>query len=555
MDQAGAREVQGPRPADGHENSDGKSYWWVEGDKKFGTDNSIAFVHKNGKKIPYYGADMMGGPRDDIHAAASEAKPRVELLDEMGIYTQIVYPNIMGFAAPAMVQGLDRELSYVIVAIYNDAMAEWQDEGAGGCCRRRCCRSGTSSSRSRRPPGPGPRPHRGLDGRRAAPGWPARPRHAHWYPLYEVLSDLELPIDIHIGASNWKGQGGAAWPSLPERAAKPVRSIQTELSNSRFISNLCASDLLIRWPKLNWVSVESGIGWIPYVLERVDYEYREEFPEMGPPELPPAKELFQRGIYGTFWFEDAGPIELIPRIGADNMLWETDFPHPTSLYPSPVERSEEKLKDLDPACCARSCRTTRPSSTRSRSERPMGVHAQSGRRRGRDRRPRPHRAGRAPGRSPEELAVEAASTRSPTPACVRDLDGLIACKSVQGNGDDTTLGQLLGLNLPYVQTLDYGTCNFSLHLAVMAISGAWRTRSCSPTGPTRAAASSTSASRCTGPTWPRRAGLVHIAGPGRAGAAAAQGALRHDRRAVRRARRRPAALGAGETRTRSSASR
>jgi predicted TIM-barrel fold metal-dependent hydrolase len=171
----------------------------------------------------------------------------------------------------------------------------------------------------------------------------------HWYPLYEVLSDLELPINIHIGARNWKGsQSGAAWPSLPERAAKPVRSIQTELSNSRFVSNLCASDVLIRYPKLNWVSVESGIGWIPYILERVDYEYREEFPGVEPPELPPAKEMFQKGIYGTFWFEDAGPIDLIPRIGEDNILWETDFPHPTSLYPSPVERSEQKLKDLDP---------------------------------------------------------------------------------------------------------------------------------------------------------------------------------------------------------------
>ncbi|MDT5357987.1 MAG: uncharacterized protein QOJ56_6519, partial [Mycobacterium sp.] len=172
---------------------------------------------------------------------------------------------------------------------------------------------------------------------------------SHWDPLYEVLSDLELPINIHIGARNFKGdQGGAAWPSLSERAAKPIRSIQTELSNSRFLSNICCSDVLLRWPKLKWVSVESGIGWIPYVLERIDYEYREEFVGVEPPELPPALELFQRGCYGTFWFEEAGPLDLIERIGADNILWETDFPHPTSLYPSPVERSEEKLKDLSP---------------------------------------------------------------------------------------------------------------------------------------------------------------------------------------------------------------
>jgi predicted TIM-barrel fold metal-dependent hydrolase len=338
-------------PQTGVDNSDGKSYWWVDADKKFGTDSSIAFVRKNGKKIPYYGADMMGGPRDDIHAAASEAKPRVELLDQMGIFTQIVYPNVMGFAAPALVQNLDRELSSAIVAIYNDAMAEWQEESGRRLLPQavlpfwdieasvkeavRAKDLGLTGVCMAGEPHLGGLPDLGMP---------------HWDPLYEALSDLELPIDIHIGASNFAdpAKGNAAWASLPQRAAKPVRSIQTELANSRFISNLCASDLLIRWPKLNWVSVESGIGWIPYVLERVDYEYREDFEEMGPPELPPAKELFQKGIYGTFWFEDAGPIDLIPRIGADNILWETDFPHPTSLYPSPVERSEEKLKDLDP---------------------------------------------------------------------------------------------------------------------------------------------------------------------------------------------------------------
>lgn len=58
--------------------------------------------------------------------------------------------------------------------------------------------------------------------------------------------------------------------------------------------------------------------------------------------------MFQKGVYGTFWFEDAGPTKLISEIGEDNILWETDFPHPTSLYPSPVERSEEKLKDVEP---------------------------------------------------------------------------------------------------------------------------------------------------------------------------------------------------------------
>jgi acetyl-CoA acetyltransferase len=49
------------------------------------------------------------------------------------------------------------------------------------------------------------------------------------------------------------------------------------------------------------------------------------------------------------------------------------------------------------------------------------------------------------------------------------LDGLISCKSVQNTNADIQVGPLLGINPRYSQTLDYGTCNFSIHLAIQAI--------------------------------------------------------------------------------------
>jgi len=49
------------------------------------------------------------------------------------------------------------------------------------------------------------------------------------------------------------------------------------------------------------------------------------------------------------------------------------------------------------------------------------------------------------------------------------LDGLITCKSVQNTNADIQVGPLLGINPRYSQTLDYGTCNFSIHLAIQAI--------------------------------------------------------------------------------------
>src|SRR5690606_13561782 len=97
----------------------------------------------------------------------------------------------------------------------------------------------------------------------------------HWDPLYELCTELDLPINIHIGSGD--GAGGPntysarVWPIQDKYRAFVLMCVQLELSNSNFVSNLVTSDILVRYPKLKWVSVESGIGWIPYVLERTDY--------------------------------------------------------------------------------------------------------------------------------------------------------------------------------------------------------------------------------------------------------------------------------------------
>lgn len=78
--------------------------------------------------------------------------------------------------------------------------------------------------------------------------------------------------------------------------------------------------------------------------------------------------------------------------------------------------------------------------------------------------------GELPGNSPELNSVLAIKEAMADAGVTRDaIDGLITCKSVQGSNIDVQVGPLLGVNPRYAQSLDYGTCNFSLHLAVQAI--------------------------------------------------------------------------------------
>jgi predicted TIM-barrel fold metal-dependent hydrolase len=94
---------------------------------------------------------------------------------------------------------------------------------------------------------------------------------------------------------------------------------------SQIFANLLLGGLLERFPKLTFVGAESGIGWVPYVLEACDYEWElNELYKNGLKRKP--SDAFRQQCYVDFWYEQAG-IKLRDYIGVDRILWETDFPH------------------------------------------------------------------------------------------------------------------------------------------------------------------------------------------------------------------------------------
>jgi predicted TIM-barrel fold metal-dependent hydrolase len=126
-------------------------------------------------------------------------------------------------------------------------------------------------------------------------------------------------------------------------------SVNVFLRNGIQLNDLIMSGVLARYPKIKFISVESGIGWIPFVLEALDYQFKdnrvsEERPEF---DMLPS-EYFARNVYACYWFEQTAPRRLIDKVGIDNILFETDFPHPTSLFGDEVhERIRSGLSDCD----------------------------------------------------------------------------------------------------------------------------------------------------------------------------------------------------------------
>ena len=59
-------------------------------------------------------------------------------------------------------------------------------------------------------------------------------------------------------------------------------------------------------------------------------------------------DYFRDHLYVMFWYENLGPAKMIEDIGVNNVLVETDVPHPTCLYPGAKEHFTKVMAHLDP---------------------------------------------------------------------------------------------------------------------------------------------------------------------------------------------------------------
>jgi len=350
---------------------DGLTAWYLDG-KVWASTGGNTITHERQK---VRGSHMVQ-PFSAIDTSAWAVKERLGIMDDMGIHAQILYPNGIGFASNHLFAIEDPEQRQMILSLYNDHLVEVQHASNDRLFPQAVLPIWDMDLTIKEMTRLIDQGIRGftLSDKPEMLGLPELPE-PYFDPMWDLFNESGAVANFHIGAGQRREEMEAlrastsiearqakqaapttipavaapTWRSFGPQRKLAVHAAQMYMSNVRIIVNLCNSNLFDRYPKLKIVSAESGIGWIPFILEAMEFQYDEMV--TNPEEVALAKrrpaEYFRDHIFVMFWFEEIGAAKLLHDVGVNNVMVETDLPHPTCLYPGPLEHFTRVMKGLD----------------------------------------------------------------------------------------------------------------------------------------------------------------------------------------------------------------
>jgi predicted TIM-barrel fold metal-dependent hydrolase len=327
---------------------DGKPTWVMDG-SVLGAAYIGAVIRRDGAKIETDVAYSEWG-LEDVHAGAYDLEARLAVMDAAGISAQIAFPNNLGLGGQSVARASsDQGLLNACVEIYNDYGAEVQERSGQRILPMAVMPAWNVEACVREAQRAHAMGMRGIN-ITSDPSDQGAPDLADrvWDSLWNTCAGLGMPVHFHIGNSDtaMSFYDTYSWGSNSQAVKWAIGGMMLFIGNARSLVNIIASGMLERHPELQIVSVESGVGWIPFVMEALHYEMAENSPrDLARLSLTPL-EYFQRQIYATTWFERADIAYIVERLGEDRIMFETDYPHPTCLYPEPLKNAADNLATL-----------------------------------------------------------------------------------------------------------------------------------------------------------------------------------------------------------------
>jgi predicted TIM-barrel fold metal-dependent hydrolase len=278
----------------------------------------------------------------EMRPGSFDAKARIEDMDIDGVQAEVLYPGI----ARALDQFHDEEVRLFCANAYNEWLADFQatdpkrlvslailpqiDDNEGRNCLDALARAKDM----------------GLKGAFLALSDGGRPlSHPTAEPLWAFAEKHNVPISLHIGSgkaltTNLVDPADAGLPGVREAYLSTV-----PLKICDYIAVLIFSGIFERHPGLKVVIAESGVGWIPFFLERMEsvYDRHRNYLKSAISKRP--SELFHAHMYATFQ-EDASGLALRNALGIGNIMWASDYPHTDTTWPNSVQTVDRYFAEV-----------------------------------------------------------------------------------------------------------------------------------------------------------------------------------------------------------------
>lgn len=304
--------------------AEGREFWVYE-DQRSATMGLNAVA---GKDPTQWGTEPVRFT--DLIPGCYDPAARADDMRADGIVGSVLFPSLPGFGGRVFFEMKDKKLADLCVRAYNDfVIDEWcaaapdiyvptiisqlWDPHLAAAEIRRCA---TKGARALSFP--------------ENPSWLQLPSlHTdHWNPVFDALQETQIACSMHLGSS-----GYVAVPTPDSHFSVAIAGAPAA-NGSQAITDLLFGSVVRRYPDVNFVITEGGIGYIPYLLERADFvwhkhRYWAPFGDTRP------SDIFHRQFAVCAVNEAFGLLpEAIDIIGADNILWECDYPHSETPWPA-----------------------------------------------------------------------------------------------------------------------------------------------------------------------------------------------------------------------------
>ncbi|HWO41653.1 MAG TPA: amidohydrolase family protein, partial [Candidatus Eisenbacteria bacterium] len=159
-------------------------------------------------------------------------------------------------------------------------------------------------------------------------------------PFFAEAERLNVPVCIHVGA-------GDGLPAGTDRFDHPFYNHAIAHPFEQMIAVLCivVGGILERFPRLRVAFLEAGAGWVPYWMERLDEHYEYLRPTVPCLTKPPSEYMRGGQLYYAFEMEEKTLPYVAEFVGADRLIFATDYNHSDSKFPHTVKEVLER-KDL-----------------------------------------------------------------------------------------------------------------------------------------------------------------------------------------------------------------